>query len=84
MKATKPSRKGHPAATSQQAQVKALDQLYESCDRVETLAALLKAVDERELLPSTPVKNAGIQILNEIQQMKTVLAELTTLLKIKV
>jgi hypothetical protein len=81
MKPTKPPRKGHPSATLQKAQVTALDQLYESCDRVETLAALLQAVDERELLPPTPVKNAGIQILHEIQQIKTLLAELTRLQK---
>ncbi len=84
MKATKSSRKGRPSATSDQAQVTALDQLYEHCDRVETLAALLKALDGRELLPPAPVKNAGMQLLNEIQQMKTVLAELTKLLKTNV
>ncbi len=42
---------------------------------------LLKAVDERALLPSTPLKNAGIQIVNEIQRIKTLLAELTRLVQ---
>jgi hypothetical protein len=84
MKPTKPPRKGRPSATSQQAQVTAVDRLYQGCDRVETLAALLQAVDERELLPPTPVKNAGIQIINEIQQIKTLLAELARLQKTSV
>lgn len=77
MSSTKSSRKqGALPPSSREAEVGTFDRLHVSCDQIETLASLLKAVDERELLPPMPVKNAGIQILKEMQEIRVLLVEL--------
>ncbi len=53
-----------------------LDAAHERCDRIETMAGLLNACDEPEVLDARLAARAGYFIEEDLRQLKELLAEL--------